>query len=67
MPAPSPPVAAPSPAPAPVTPTAPAGGGGGCATALQPGRADPLLPTLVLLALLGTMTRRRGARPATSA
>ncbi len=58
-PAPAPPVAAPAPAPAPAAPVAPAGGGGGCATALQPGRADPLLPALVLLALLGVLARRR--------
>ena len=61
-PAPSPPVAAPAPAPAAPVPAA--GGGGGCATALQPGRADPLLPALLLLALLGVASRRRGAAAA---
>ncbi|RVU46383.1 choice-of-anchor D domain-containing protein [Rubrivivax rivuli] len=64
-PAPAPPVAAPAPAPSPIAPVAPAGGG--CATALQPGRADPLLPALVLLALLGLLSRRRAVTAANQA
>lgn len=63
-----------SPAPPPATNPAPpapslpppaaaapaAAGGGGCAVALQPGRADPLLPALLMAALIVLGRRRHG-------
>lgn len=55
--APSPP-ATPSPGPAPAAPEAPVASGG-CSMAWPGATADPLLPSLVLLALLGLWRRRR--------
>ncbi|KPG00824.1 hypothetical protein IP87_01185, partial [beta proteobacterium AAP121] len=54
------PAPTPAPTPAPPPPAAVEGGsgGGGCATALQPGRADPVLPLAVLFALLALGWRR---------
>ena len=49
----------PAPGPAPVTPQA-EGASGGCAMALPGGALDPLLPSLLLLALLGLRLRRSG-------
>lgn len=49
----------PAPGPAPVTPQA-EGASGGCAMALPSGALDPLLPSLLLLALLGLRLRRSG-------
>jgi len=58
--APSPsPSPTPAPGPAPVTPQA-EGATGGCAMALPGGALDPLLPSLLLLALLGLRLRRSG-------
>jgi len=62
---PPPPPAAPSPAPSPTPSPAPAplmpqaqGASGGCAMAWPGGAVDPLLPSLLLLALLGLRWRR---------
>ncbi len=57
------PTPAPSPSPAPVMPQA-QGASGGCAMAWSGGAVDPLLPSLLLLALLGLRLRRSGqSRP----
>lgn len=62
-----PPGAAPAPAPAP-SPAPVATGGGGCSRmAVSPGRLDPLLPGLVLLAVAVLALRARRAQPASPA
>jgi len=56
----------PAPGPAPVVPQ-PQGASGGCAMAWPGGAVDPMLPSLLLLAMLGLRLRRSGQpRPALS-
>ena len=58
---PAPPSLSPSPTPAPSPPTAPPqGASGGCAMAWPGSAVDPLLPSLLLLALLALRLRRTG-------
>jgi cytochrome c553 len=63
-PSPAPPVSPAPPAPAPAPPPTPelaGGGGGGCSVALDPRRTDPLLPALLMAALLALSLRRRAS------